>query len=61
MGALADNEFKRILDNDLSESVNEFLITKQFFFFAFLHQLKTRLKDGIRKVKNMRRWFLRES
>lgn len=31
MGALADNKFNRILDNDLSESVNvEYLIIQHF-------------------------------
>lgn len=31
MGALADNKFNRILDNDLRESVNvKFLIIQQF-------------------------------
>lgn len=31
MGALADNKFNRILDNDLSESVNVILLIIQHF------------------------------
>lgn len=31
MGALADNKFNRILDNDLSESVNAIFLIIQHF------------------------------
>lgn len=36
MGALADNKFNRILDNDLSESVNVIFLIIQHFWGEFL-------------------------
>lgn len=38
MGALADNKFNRILDNDLSESVNVTFLIIQHFFTFFKHK-----------------------